>query len=397
MQASQVIVVGGGPVGLCTALLLADAGVNVILLEADAGPSDDPRGSTFHPPTLDMLDRIDVAYDLIADGLVCPDWQTRLHPTGTRAVFDLECLKGETNHPFRLQCEQWKLSRILRKRLADKAQIVFGAKVIDVAQDDGAVTVTVEQSGARHQRRCEYLVGCDGMRSAVRAAVELPFEGTTYPETTLLTATTFPFERYLEGLSNVSYCWQEDAENFTLLRVPDRWRVSIYPRSDVPLEDQTTPKALEERLRLIVPEAQAFDLLENRPYRVHMRIVPTYRAGRVALAGDAAHVNSPTGGMGLNGGLHDAFELAEALIAILCNGEDDKRLDLYDRRRMPIARDEMLAQADRNRRRMRERDPVRRRELLAELQAIADDPVRRKAHLMRTSMIDGLRRAKEIA
>src|SRR5215211_4865006 len=126
MQESDVIIVGGGPGGLCTALLLAEAGIRVVLFEANTGPSDDPRGSTFHPPTLDMLDRIDVARDLIAEGLICPNWQTRLHPVGARAVFDLGCLSGETNHPYRLQCEQWKLSRILRARLVEKAELMFG-------------------------------------------------------------------------------------------------------------------------------------------------------------------------------------------------------------------------------------------------------------------------------
>ena len=146
MQDSEAIVVGGGPVGLCTALLLAEAGIAVVLLEANVGPSDDPRGSTFHPPTLDMLQRVDVTRDLLAEGLICPTWQTRLHPTGARAVFDLECLKEETDHPFRLQCEQWRLSRILRARLAKKAQIVFGAAVIDVTQNDEGVLVTIEQT-----------------------------------------------------------------------------------------------------------------------------------------------------------------------------------------------------------------------------------------------------------
>ena len=128
-----------------------------------------------------------------------------------------------------------------------------------------------------------------------------------------------------------------------------------------------------------------------------MRMVPTYVQGRVALAGDAAHVNSPAGGMGLNGGLHDAFELAAALSAILRQGASLDALARYDRRRRPIARGRsFLAQSDRNRARMRERDPDRRRALLSDLQAIAADPARCKAHLMRSSMIDGLRRAAAV-
>src|SRR5690606_10739833 len=129
---------------------------------------------------------------------------------------------------------------------------------------------------------------------------------------------------------------------------------------------------------------------ESRPYRVHMRIVPQYRVGRVFVAGDAAHVNSPSGGMGLNGGIHDAFELAAALVDVLNGGASEDRLDLYDRRRRPIARDEILAQADKNRSRMRERDPERRKELLAQLQAITADRDKMYDYLFKSSMFAGL-------
>ena len=137
-------------------------------------------------------------------------------------------------------------------------------------------------------------------------------------------------------------------------------------------------------------------MLEKRAYRVHQRIVPTYRVGRVALAGDAAHLNSPAGGMGLNGGIHDAFELVEAIADILLKKQPLKRLDLYDRRRRPIARDQILAQADRNRARMREKDPEKRRELLSELQSITADRSRLRTHLLTSSMISGLRQAAAI-
>ena len=396
MRRSDVLVAGGGPVGLCLALLLVEAGFAVTVLEAEAEPARDLRASTFHPPTLDMLDRLGIAAGLVAAGLPCPHWQVRLHPAGERAVFDLGALAADTNHPYRLQCEQWKLSDALRHRLAGRAELLHGARLAGFTQDEAGVTVQVDQGGAVQDHRCLFLAGCDGARSTVRAGLGLAFEGETYPETTILATTRFPFEDHLEGLSNVTYCWREGAGNFSLLRVPGRWRVSIYPQEGVPLDAQMTPDALDASLQAIVPRAEAYGIDECRPYRVHMRMVERYVAGRVALAGDAAHINSPAGGMGLNGGLHDAFELAAALSASLAGAPHAPLLDRYDRRRRPVARDEILVQADRNRARMRERDGGRRRAVLAGLQAIAADPARLRAHLLQTSMIDGLRRAAAV-
>jgi len=394
MRKTDVVVAGGGPVGLCLAVLLVRRGISVIVVEAAPAPTEDLRASTFHPPTLDMLDRIGVGQVLVEQGLPCPHWQVRLHPSGARAVFDLGVLAGETAHPYRLQCEQWKLSRALRAMLPE--QVLDGTEVTGFAQGDDGVTVEVSGPNGMETISARYLVGCDGARSVVRAGLGLAFEGETYPETTLLATTVFPFEDHLEGLSNVTYCWREGAGNFSLLRVPGRWRVSIYPREDVSLEEQMTPEAMNESLQAIVPRAAAYQVMESRPYRVHMRMASRYRVGRVALAGDAAHINSPAGGMGLNGGIHDAFELADALAAMLLDGAGEARLDLYDARRRPIARDEILAQADRNRSRMRERDPERRLALLADLQAITADPARLRAHLLKSSMIDGLRRAAAV-
>lgn len=391
----EVAIAGGGPVALCLALLLTRRGVAVEVLEAEAALSTDLRASTFHPPTLDMLDEIGLAAPLVADGLICPHWQVRLHPEGDRAVFDLSVLSGDTRHPYRLQCEQWKLSRLLLEALSPEpcARVRFGAPVEAVQQDDDGATAVLA-GGERVTAR--FLVGADGARSTVRRALGLAFEGKTYPETTLLATTTFPFEDHLEGLSNVSYCWKAGG-NFSLLKVPGRWRVSIYPDESRPVEEQLTPEALDAALQEIVPRPEPYEVMESRPYRVHQRIVPRYRVGRIALAGDAAHINSPAGGMGLNGGLHDAFALADALAAILRRGEAIERLDAYDRSRRPVAERQILAQADRNRARMRERDPARRREILADLKAITRDPERLRAYLLRSSMIEGLRMAAEAA
>jgi 3-(3-hydroxy-phenyl)propionate hydroxylase len=182
-----------------------------------------------------------------------------------------------------------------------------------------------------------------------------------------------------------------------LLRVPGRWRVSIYPREDMPIEAQITDEAIAASMQEIVAHPAGYDVMEKRPYRVHKRIAPHYHRGRVALAGDAAHLNSPSGGMGLNGGLHDAFELVAALRDVRAGAPLAGCLDRYERRRRPVALEQIIAQADANRARMREKDPAKRREILGNLQAIAADRQRQEDHLLRTSMIAGLRQAAAVS
>lgn len=394
----QVAISGAGPVGLCVAMLLGQAGVSVEVFESEPEISLDLRASTFHSPTMDLLEPFGVTAELLERGLICPTWQIRLHPSGDRAVFDLSVLAKDTRHPYRLQCEQWKLSQALLKRVEalPNVKITFNAEVLDVAQGDDHARMTVRVGGDERIVRSQIAVGADGARSLVRKAMDLPFEGETYPETTVLVTTQFPFEDHLEGLSNVTYCWKEGG-NFSLLKVPGRWRVSIYPREDLPIEDQLTEEAIEESLQIVVPRSARYEVLDKRPYRVHQRIVPRYNNGRLVLAGDAAHLNSPSGGMGLNGGIHDAFELAAALKDILVANAPLTRLDLYDRRRRPVARDQIIAQADRNRARMREKDPARRMEMLRELQAITSDRDRLYAYLLKSSMIEGHRQSQAIS
>jgi 2-polyprenyl-6-methoxyphenol hydroxylase-like FAD-dependent oxidoreductase len=394
----EVAVVGGGPVGLVTALLLAREGVATALLEKTPDIETDLRASTFHPPTLDLLDGIGLAGGLIAQGLISPQWQVRLHPEGDRAVFDLGVIANATRHPYRVQCEQWKLSRLALAALRAEphAEIFFATEVMGVAQDNEGVSIDLGGASAPPKLRARFVIGADGARSVVRQALGFGFEGETYPETTLLATTTFPFEDHLEGLTNIAYCWKAGG-NFSLLRVPGRWRVSIYPREDMPIEAQITDEAIAASMQEIVAHPAGYDVMEKRPYRVHKRIAPHYHRGRVALAGDAAHLNSPSGGMGLNGGLHDAFELVAALRDVRAGAPLAGCLDRYERRRRPVALEQIIAQADANRARMREKDPARRREILANLQAIAADRRRQEDHLLRTSMIAGLRQAAAVS
>ena len=389
----EVIVVGAGPVGLTCALKLSRAGIDTLLIEADAELNQELRASTFHPPTLDMLEEFGVTATVIRQGLITPTWQVRMHETGERAEFDLSVLEGHTRHPYRVQCEQWKLSRMLVTQLT--GELWFSTRATAVAQAPDAVKLTVERDGEPMELECSYLIGADGARSIVRKALGLGFEGVTFPETTILATTRFDFAQHLAGLSGVNYCWAPSG-TFSLLRLPGEWRVSLYPDEGETIEAALEADAIERKMQRIVPRAERYEVLQTRPYRIHQRVVDRYRVGRVILAGDAAHLNSPSGGMGMNGGIHDAFNLSDKLARVL-RGEDATLLDLYERQRRPVALEQILAQSGRNRARMQERDPAKRLAALRELQALASDPERALKHLLRTSMIEGLRQAEAIA
>jgi 3-(3-hydroxy-phenyl)propionate hydroxylase len=387
-----VIIVGGGPVGLTAALCLADAGIPVVLFEADPQISEDLRASTFHPPTLDMLDRFALGTELVRQGLITPNWQIRLHETGERATFDLSLLKDVTAHPYRLQCEQQKLQRLLAARLENypHAELHFGRPVENIGQDaDGVWALAAGQIFAG-----SWLIGADGSRSIVRRSLDIGFGGETYPETTILVTTDFDFAAALEGLSGVNYVWAPSG-TFSLLRLPEVWRCSFYPRPGQPLEAAMSADAIEAQLQAVAPRRERYNVLHLRSYRIHQRVADTYRVGRMLLAGDAAHLNSPSGGMGMNGGIHDAFNLTEKLVRVL-GGANDGLLDLYVRQRRPIAIEHVIAQADRNRKRMRETDPDRRRAMLLDLQQTASDPELARSYLLNSAMITGLRRAAAI-
>ena len=392
----RVIIVGAGPVGLVTAMLLAEHDIPVLLFEAEGGISDDLRASTFHPPTLDMLAPFGISAPLIEQGLICPHWQIRMHPGGEKAVFDLSVIADHTGHPYRLQCEQATLARILADRLtgSDLVDIRFNCPVVELQQEDARAAVTVDHGGERETYQGRFVIGADGAGSFVRQALDLPFEGKTYPETTVLVSTTYPFEEHIEGLSNVNYCWSPEG-NFSLLWLKDFWRCSLYYDPDLTFKEAVAESRVQAQLNEIYPNPTAYEIVDRRPYRVHQRLVTNFRRGRVLLVGDAAHLSSPSGGMGLNGGIHDAFNLADKL-ALVWRGADQALLDQYTRQRRPVVESAILQQADRNRKRMTEKDPAARARSLAEMQKIAANPALAREHLLKSSMIHGLRQAGEI-
>ena len=388
----RVIIAGAGPVGLCAAYMLSRAGIAVTVLEREADLTEDLRASTWHPPTMDMMEELGLAEDIIRMGFIARYTQHRDRRTGSVAEFDLDLLRGETGHPYRVQCEQFKFTRLVRERLKYglDCDLVFGAKVTGVDQDAEGVTVTTDTGSYRG----DYLIGADGASSTVRRAIGVEFDGLTYPERFYVVATAFEFDRALPRLSDVNYI-ADTAEWCVLLRVPGSWRCLFPTRPDEPESEVLSDERTEARLQAICPRETRYETLHRSIYAVHQRVAARYRVGRVFLAGDSAHINNPLGGMGMNGGIHDAVNLCEKLIALHRGGPDE--LDRYQRQRRPIAIQYINANTERNRQLMNERDPEARRASQDALCRQAADPASAKAFLLKTSMIDALRAAARIA
>jgi len=398
MTENRVLIAGAGPAGLVAAAVLAEAGIPVAIVEQARDLPDDLRASTFHPPTLDMLDRFGVTEPMIEQGLVCPTWQFRDRQKGVIASFDLGHLRDDTRHPYRLQCEQWRLTRMLRDRLADNPDVAFiyDAKAVEVAQDADGVTLTVERpDGSREPLRGRYLVGADGASSAVRKSLGIGFEGETIPEIFLTLSTTFPFHQAIEDLTNIAYI-SDPEEWFVLLRTASLWRVLFPTDPSEPEARMMDPARIEERLQAVVPNPEGYELRHRTAYRVHERVAETYVQGRCFLAGDAAHINNPLGGMGMNGGVHDAFNLAGKLTEVW-RGADPKLMERYGRQRRKVALETVQATTMRNRQILNQRDPEVRRAYHDELRATAADPAKHRAFLLRTSMIQSLRDLEQVA
>ncbi|MBL8644473.1 MAG: FAD-dependent monooxygenase [Rhodospirillaceae bacterium] len=393
----RVIIVGGGPVGLVAALKLARAGVSVTVLERATEMHAEPRASTFHAPTLELLDTLGLTEKLIALGRAAPQWQYRVFETGDAAVFDMTLIADETRYPFRLQCEQFNLVKVAVEALNREAPgaVIFGAEVTDISQTADEVRVTFTHDGHTQSLNGAWLIAADGAASAVRTKLGISFEGSTYPQVSFTVGTTFPLHEHMNGLLGVNYFWS-DFGPWGQFRTGLMWRVGWSPPLDSINEDILSDDVVQAKLAKICPAGAPYDLITARLYRTHRRIAGTFTQGRIALAGDAAHLNSPTGGFGMNGGVQDAFNLTGKLVEILNGAKAEPLLDRYTRQRRSAAVDDIQSTSDTNYRRHREKDPAKRLEALKDLQAITADRDRHRAYLLDNALINSYRRSEAI-
>src|SRR5262245_36775382 len=384
----MVLIAGAGPVGLTAANVLADAGVPVTVLEAEPRLPENLRASTFQPPTLDMLASLDCARPLMEMGRVAPRLQYR-DRSGWVAEFDFGVIAGETDHPFRVQCEQFKLNQVLAERVAQKARIQFASEVTDVRQDSNCVMVTVNNT---KQLTAQWLIGADGGRSRVREALGIRLEGFTWLERFLVASTPFDFAAVLPNLCDVSY-FADPEEWFFLLRVPGVWRAMFPVRQEEKDEEAMSEESIQRRLQRVHPLSSDYEVRHRTLYSVHQRVAETYRKGRCFLAGDAAHLNNPLGGMGMNGGIHDGFSIARQLAAVIRGRADERELDRYERQRRPVALDYVNRITIANKRNLEARDPEEHARWKALMTRTAADPLLAREYMLKISMIASLRKS----
>jgi len=399
----RILIAGGGPVGLLCAWLLGRRGLPVRLFDNNNGLQADPRAATTHPATLDLLSEDGLDHDMARVGLVAPIFQFWDRP-GQQMVaqFDHTVLKNDTRHPFVVQCEQFKTARLLLERLRayPNVEVLFDHEVIDVSQTSNAVTVQVRGPSGMASHSGSYLIGADGGRSTVRRRSGIKFEGFTWPERFIVLTTPYDFEAE-RGYCYRSYfadpgawcnCFKVSADG-----PPGLWR-TVYPTDPTQSEQEILSDAgVQARMQSFFPAPRPYEIIDRNLYVTHQRVAETFRKGRVLLAGDAAHVNNPIGGMGLNGGIQDAVSLSDQLIRVVRDGAPERLLDLYDLQRRTVAIEFVQEQSIANKKRLEARDPEVRQRNLDELRATAADPERARQFLLRTSMIASQRRAEAIA
>jgi len=403
-QVNRVVVIGAGPVGLCLSLALAQQDIPVSLIEAlgeDNFLEQVPRAGTNHPATLELFDRIGLYERLEPRGIIAPLFHYR-ERDGNRLIaeFDHARLKDDTRFPYVLQCERIKIveEALALARAHPLIDLRLSTTFVSFTQGADGVTATVTNpEGETETLTGAYLVSAEGARSIVRKELGIEFEGFTYADRTLNIEVAYDFRRHGYTERNYISDPEEWSNLFHWKGPPDRWRVHFPTAPEEDEEGLRRPEALQARLQRFLPTGAAYDIVGSNLYTVHQRVAQKFRGGRAILAGDAAHVNSPIGAMGMNSGVHDAFNLADKLAGILLGELGEDALDRYERQRRHVALQHTQAQTIRNKKLLAEKDPAVRARNHDELRRTAEDPKLARAFLLRSSLIESLREAERIA
>ena len=403
MNRSQVVISGGGPVGLICAYALARRGVTVTVLDQNSELQDDPRAATTHPATLELLDGLGVIDQVIEQGLISEDFEFWDRPTGEKiATFDHAVLVDDTKFPFVVQCEQFKLAKIFLAKLQDETSVtvLFNHDVTGFDHTADGVTVTASTPDGEKTFEGDWLIGADGGRSVVRKSAGIGFEGFTWAERFLVLSTPFDFKAE-RGMSFRNYIADPD-EWCNCFKVaadgpPGLWRLVFPADPEANEEALLADDFVQEKMQKFFKRDSDYDIVHRNLYNVHQRVASTFRLGRILLAGDSAHVNNSIGGMGLNGGIQDAVNLTDKLAAVIIDGEDERLMDLYDKQRRSYAVEFVQDQTIANKKRLEATDPEARAANMKNLREMAGHPAKARNFLLGATMISAMRRNAEMA
>jgi 2-polyprenyl-6-methoxyphenol hydroxylase-like FAD-dependent oxidoreductase len=330
---TDVVIVGAGPTGLALGCVLAAQRVSFVLVDRLAEGANTSRAAVVHARTLEVLEELEVTGRLHAEGHIVPRFilRDRDHVLATIRFDGLP-----TRYAYTLMVPQQITESILLGRLRELGgDVCRPYEVTDLGQDADGVSVTAMDGGGHPQTvRARYLVGADGMRSTMRERAGIGFTGAPYEESFVL--------------ADVRMNWTLSADEVFLFFSPEGLAV-VAPlpggshRVVATVDDAPEHPGIADLQRLLdargpaTGAARVEELFWSSRFRVHHRLADRYRAGRILLAGDAAHVHSPAGGQGMNTGIQDGVALGHALAAALGGRADESQLDLYERARRPVA------------------------------------------------------------
>ncbi|MEV6886247.1 FAD-dependent monooxygenase [Streptomyces sp. NPDC051135] len=363
-----VAIVGAGPTGLALALTLATEGVDFVLLDRLAEGANTSRAAVVHARTLEVLDELGAASPLVEEGLKVEEFAVR---DGARKLLTVPFGALPTAYPYTLMLEQYKTEALLLARLRQLGRDVHRPyEVESLAQDADGVTLTL---AGGQTLRADYAVGADGMHSSVREAAGIGFSGSAYEESFVLADVEMD---WAPGPKEVSLTFGTAGLTVVAPLPGGHYRV-VATCAEAPAEPELRflQRLLDERLP---DQARAHRVTWSSRFRIHHRVADSYRAGRLLLAGDAAHVHSPAGGQGMNTGIQDGVALGRAIAAA--------RVEEYEGRRRPIAA-EVVAFTDRMTKIATTRNPILRAArntvlpYLGRIPAVRDKLARRLAEL----------------
>lgn len=346
---SPVLIVGAGPVGLSLALALVRAGIPVEIFEAlhELSPMD--RANTFHPSTLEMFNEWGVLDPILERGEQVDRIQY-WERNQKRLVAELNygLIKDFTPYPFRLHYTQHDLAAYLANILTQSglATLHFSHRLLRIDNQDNQVQAVFRTADGERTYRGAYLCGADGARSKTRELLGLNFEGKNYTDSFLIVDTDIRIGKIFDGIGKVAYLF-DPQEWIVVMQNPHSTRLIFRVSGEEDSEIIRTNPLVRARIDRLAPNL-AYTLHTVAVYQIQQRVAAKFYSGRVILLGDAAHLNNPIGGMGMNSGIHDAHLLATTLQRILQNGEPEGLLDGYSETRRRIAIDYVQRSSDKD-------------------------------------------------